>query len=149
MAEPSVVRAGDFSLSVAMDTIATDFEDIYQLSCDANDVPFMYIPAAANVSGVNALNLIGRIGLIVDNDKDVSTYVVLAQIDAVGVNWGHVSESAARNLGYSEFGVDEHITAQSNFSIYVYPTERPEWSDAMTVQQQVLSEFCSDRYAML
>lgn len=139
MAEPTVLRSGDISLDVAINTVASDFEQKFDLDCKGSDVPFMYIPASANVSGVSADELVGRIGLIVDNNKESYTYVVLAQIDDVGIPWGHVSERAIRNLGYSEFGISNNIVAKSNFALYVYPTIMPEWSDSTSVQQQVLS----------
>lgn len=139
MDDAVILRSGEMDLDVAMGTTAEAFEKEFDLDCNGVYVPFMYIPRTASIKGLSASQLVGYVGLIVNTDTNQFTYVVLGEVDSTGSTWGHISERAARNLGFHEYGYQNYIKAHGNFSIYVYPSTKPAWDLDMTAQQQVIT----------
>lgn len=135
-----LVKHGEFTL--AMDTDGsvslgrwgssteqahTSFYWKYGFECPSDICSGIVVPLGTNLGGKSTSQLIGCIGLLVDNEKKTGTYCAVYDAGPSKNGWGEVSIKAAWNLGYSESQANGRRGPAGNFSIYIDPEVYPDY----------------------
>lgn len=142
----TLVKSGQFTLRIDTDGASsgygsgshqgqTSFGSKYNIPCPADKVPFVVAPLNTTVGGKSTGQLIGCMALVVDNGKKTQVWCLVGDAGPAKNGWGEVSLKCAWDLGYSKKEANGSQGPNGNFSIYVWPSVKPNWSSSNLVSQ--------------
>jgi len=143
---PVVIRDGRFILNMEYNS-ATQFYNKYKLSCPAESVPFVVLPASFTLNGKKASELIGYCALVVNTDTNNAQASIIGNIGGTG-QIDTVSVRAGWGVGADPRYPSQVSTPNivGNFKIAIFDDFTPEWSAETSLINQIESE-CSRRLA--
>lgn len=107
----------------------TSFEKKFGMELNPREVAYINVPYNYKYGTLTAEDLIGYLGILIDDSNGVYSYLVLGDIDYKTTSWGYVSASVGEDFGYSNEVIYSTKRITNQYRLYIDHINLPEWGN--------------------
>ena len=147
----TLLSSGSYKVNTANIVENSAFESKYGTECRSNLVPYIVAPHDVRVNGMDWHALIGCPVLVIDNNKQTSTYAIVGDESRSVRDWNTMSLKCLWDLGYSRIEANVSKSLTSNFTVYIDTDNRPSYDRRMTPLDLIarIETVCQDSFGSI